>query len=79
MKNPDLNLSEKMATRATEVSKGEKATYFDTLARVYFLEGKFDKAVESETKALEKSPETEKASIARDLDQYKSALKKTQR
>jgi len=74
---PDLTLAEKAATRAVELSKGEDAPTLDTLAHVYAAEGKFDKAAETETKAVEKNTDTQlKDDLAKNLDGYKAQAAK---
>ncbi len=70
--NPDLDLALKVALRATEVSHGENAAILDTLARVYFVKGDLDKAIATQTKAVEKSHEDEKDEIAKTLEEYKA-------
>jgi thiol-disulfide isomerase/thioredoxin len=68
----DLDLALKFAVRATEASEGKDADVLDTLARVYAEKGQLDKAVETETRAVEaaSSPE-EKASYTKTLKGYK--------
>jgi thiol-disulfide isomerase/thioredoxin len=74
---PDLTLAEKAATRAVELSKGEDAPILDALAHVYAAEGKFDKAAETETKAVEKNTDTQvKDDLAKNLDGYKAQAAK---
>lgn len=68
----DLDLAEKLAARAVEVTKGENASYLDTLARVQFDKGQTEKAIETETKALGKATAEEKEGIEKTLEQYKA-------
>jgi thiol-disulfide isomerase/thioredoxin len=75
VKKPDLALAESAATRATELTKGENASFLDTLARVYFAQGHVDKAIETETKALAKATEPEKPQMNKALETYKGAKK----
>jgi thiol-disulfide isomerase/thioredoxin len=70
---PDLDLAEKAALRAVEVSKGEDAPILDTLARVYFNQGHVDKAIELQTKAVDKAEEGQmKDDLTKTLDEYKA-------
>lgn len=73
VKKPNLDLAEKFASRASEAAKGENSGYLDTLARIYFQKGQIDKAIETETKALEKAPPRDKIAISQDLAKYKAA------
>ncbi len=69
---PDLDLAQKAAERANEITKGENGPILDTLARVYFNQGKVDKAIELQTKAVDKAEEgDQKDGIAKTLEEYK--------
>jgi len=48
----DLALAEKIATRANEAAKGKDPNIMDTLARVLFMNGKKDAAIQWQEKAL---------------------------
>jgi len=75
---PDLELAEKMAMRANELTKGEDASILDTVARVLFLKGDVDKAIEYQTRAVEKTDDAEmKRELQKTLDEYRA--KKTPR
>jgi thiol-disulfide isomerase/thioredoxin len=53
---PDLDLALKAALRAKEASSGdEQSEVLTTLARVYFVRGDVDKAIEVQTQAIETS------------------------
>ncbi|MCE9548558.1 MAG: redoxin family protein [Planctomycetia bacterium] len=69
---PDLDLALKVATRANELSKGESAEIMDTLARIYFNRGDVDKAIEWQTKAVDKSSANDKEQLTKSLAEYKA-------
>lgn len=69
----DLALAETIATRANEAVKGEKAPILDTLARVLFMQGKEQKAIELEEKAVSLAEGSEKADLQKTLDSYKKS------
>jgi tetratricopeptide (TPR) repeat protein len=54
LKNRDLDLALDIAKKATESTQGQSAEILDTLARAYFEKDDLDKAVEWQTKAVEK-------------------------
>ena len=61
------------ATRACELSDGKEPNYFGTLAAAYAESGDFDKAVESQTKAIELlKDEKDKEDFQSRLDLYKA-------
>jgi thiol-disulfide isomerase/thioredoxin len=72
----DLDLALKAATKADELTKHENAPILDTLARVYFVKGDIDKAIELETKAVELAQGTMKVDLQGALDEYKEAKAK---
>lgn len=51
----DLELAMKAAEKAVELTKGENGAVLDTLARVHYWKGDLGKAIEIQTKAVEKS------------------------
>lgn len=55
LKNRDLDLALEIAKKAVEAAHGQSAEILDTLARAYFEKCDLDKAVEWQTKAVEKS------------------------
>jgi tetratricopeptide (TPR) repeat protein len=60
------------ATKACELSKWKDAEYLDTLAAAYAESGKFEKAVEWQSKALDGVSEDEKADYQSRLDLFKA-------
>jgi thiol-disulfide isomerase/thioredoxin len=56
----DFEMAMKFALRANEVAKGEDPAILDTLARAYFDTGKISKAIEFQTKAVEKAGDDKK-------------------
>jgi thiol-disulfide isomerase/thioredoxin len=79
VKKPDVALAEKLAARASEITKNQNAQFLDTLARVYFVKGDIDKAIEIENRAMEKATAPEKVAMGKDLAKYKAAKAKTGR
>jgi len=71
LKDRDLPLAEKIATRAAEASQNKDPAILDTLARALFMQGKKDKAVELQEKALTLAPEEQRAQYRKTLDSYK--------
>lgn len=59
LKKPDLELSIKLAMRASELTKHENAMILDTLAYGYFKSGKIDDAIKTQEKAISKLDKTE--------------------
>ncbi len=72
---PDLDLALKAATSASEAPGGNNAAILDTLARVHFVRGDIEKAITTQTKAVEKSSGEEKEQLEKTLATYKSAKK----
>lgn len=74
----DIDLALKLSMRANELTKNEDAAIMDTLARTYFTKGDFDKAVEVETKAVEKSADNKKLQkdLQKSLEEFKDAQAK---
>ncbi len=75
LENRDLAVAEKLITRAMELSKGEEFGILDTAARVQFLKGNNDKAIELQTKSLEKAPADAREEIEGTLKKYQAAKK----
>jgi thiol-disulfide isomerase/thioredoxin len=73
--NKDLDLAYKAAYRANELTKFEDAATLDTLALVCFEQGKVDKALEYQTKAVSLADDEMKAELQARLEQFKSAKK----
>jgi len=68
----DLKLAEKIATRGVEASKSKDAAILDTLARVQFMSGQKDKAIETQQKAVDLADEDRKDDFRKTLDSYKA-------
>ena len=68
----DLDLALKAASKGVELTGEKDGAVLDTLARVQFLKGDVQKAIESETKAVEVSTGSLKASLEKALAEYKS-------
>jgi thiol-disulfide isomerase/thioredoxin len=71
IKNKDLDVAMKAATKANELSGNKESAILDTLARVYFVKGDKAKAIEYQTKAVEHAEAGEKAELQKTLDEYK--------
>jgi thiol-disulfide isomerase/thioredoxin len=72
LSGPALDAAAKIADRANEAAKGEDAAILDTVARVRFLQGKKDEAIELETKAVANANSDLKEQLQRALDSYKA-------
>ena len=70
IKDRNLALAEKMAMRANEASKGKDPNVLDTLARVQFMNGKTDAAVQTEQKAVDVSSGDDKTALQKFLKSY---------
>lgn len=83
LKNRDLDVALAIAKQAAEVSRHEDAAILDTLARAHFEKGDIDKAIEFQTKALEKCPDDDldseeiKSQIEETLEKYKAEKEKS--
>jgi thiol-disulfide isomerase/thioredoxin len=71
IKDRDLDLLEKIATRANDAAQGKDPAILDTLARVLFMNGKKAKAIELQEKAVKLADGTLKDSLQTTLDSYK--------
>jgi thiol-disulfide isomerase/thioredoxin len=71
IKERDLDLAYKFATRANDAAKGKDASIMDTLARVTFLQGNKDKAIELQQKAVELADGDMRTQLQKTLDSYK--------
>jgi thiol-disulfide isomerase/thioredoxin len=67
----DLDLAMKAAEKAVEFSKGD-AAILDTLARVHYLKGDLNKAIEIQTKAVEKAEGQMLMPLQETLEQYRA-------
>jgi len=72
LKERDLDLAAKLAQRAVDLTKGEDPAFLDTQARIFFMQGKKDKAIEIETKALGVAKDDFKKIYQDSLDSYKA-------
>jgi len=78
LKNRDLDLALDIAKQAADASKHEAGAILDTLARAYFEKGDLDKAIELQTKAVEKIEGNDmigddiKAQVKDTLEKYKA-------
>jgi len=68
----DLDLAEKIAARANTVTKGEDAEILDTLARVLFMKGRKEPAIELQEKAVSLVQAGRKPQFQKTLDSYKA-------
>jgi len=72
IEHPDLKLAETIAARANEAAKGKSPGIFDTQARILFMQGKKDEAIQVEEKALKlETDEDQKKALQKTLDSYK--------
>jgi len=67
----DLNLAQKLASRANDISEGKNPSVLDVLARVNFLQGHKDKAIELQTAAVQKADGELKDQLQQNLNSYK--------
>jgi tetratricopeptide (TPR) repeat protein len=78
LKNRDLDLALDLAKKANELTQGQSGEILDTLARAYFEKGDLDKAVELQTKAVEKmkdnqeATDEEKGEVTAALEKFKA-------
>ncbi len=70
-KTPDLEAAQKIASRANDAAKGQDPAILDTYARVLFMQGKNDKAIELQQKAIGLSEDDAKEPLQKTLDSYK--------
>jgi thiol-disulfide isomerase/thioredoxin len=68
----DLDLALKVAKQGVEVTKEKDGMILDTLARVYFEQGKLDEAIEWQTKAVKVN---DRPDIKEALEKYEAAKK----
>jgi thiol-disulfide isomerase/thioredoxin len=68
----DLDLAEKIARRANAATKGENAEILDTLARVLFMKGQKEAAVELQEKAVARTDGGRQTQFRKILDSYKA-------
>jgi thiol-disulfide isomerase/thioredoxin len=70
-KERDLELAAKIASRANDAAKGKDPAILDTFARVTFMQGKQDKAIELQEMAVKLAEGEAKNSLQAILDSYK--------
>lgn len=74
-KNVNLALAEKCATQAAQITKEENPEILDTLARVRFMQGNKDGAIQLQEKAIaQASYTTLKEELQSTLDSYKKGV-----
>jgi thiol-disulfide isomerase/thioredoxin len=71
VKEHDLALASQIIKRADDVTHGEDALVLDTLALITFQQGDKSKAIEIESKAVEKASGKTKEMLQRKLNRYK--------
>jgi tetratricopeptide (TPR) repeat protein len=67
----DLDLAEKIARRANDATKGTNAEILDTLARVLFLKGQKEPAIQFQQKAVDLAKGRRKSQFQATLDSYR--------
>ncbi len=73
VKEKDLKIAMKAALKADELSGHKDAAIIDTVARVYFLEGNIDKAIELQKKAVGLAQGMMKDMLREALKEYEAA------
>ncbi|HQY88634.1 MAG TPA: redoxin family protein, partial [Tepidisphaeraceae bacterium] len=71
----NLDLAKRVAQKAVELTNSSDPSVIDTLARVHFLQGDIDKAIELQTQVVEISHGPLKTRFQKTLDEYKAAKK----
>jgi thiol-disulfide isomerase/thioredoxin len=71
IEKPDLELAEKLANRASEADKGNSPEILDTQARVFFMKGRRQEAVQIQSKAVALADSDHKQALQSKLDSYK--------
>jgi thiol-disulfide isomerase/thioredoxin len=71
IEKPNLELAETLANRANEAAKGEDPGILETQARVLFMRGKKQEAVQAQTKAVALAEPEQKQVMQSRLDSYK--------
>ncbi len=66
----DFDLALKLAEKADAATQGADPAILDTLARANFEKGNVDKAIEIQTKAIDKAPEEMKKDLQASLKKY---------
>lgn len=68
----DLDLAQRAAEKAVDLTHWKDGAIIDTLARVYFWKGDLKKAIELQTKAIDASSPEMKQQLQGALDEYKA-------
>ena len=72
IKQRDLALADKIASRANDAAKGKDANVLDTLSHARFMQGKKDEAIALQEKAISIAESDEqKSGLQKSLDEYK--------
>jgi len=67
----DLNVAETLATRANDAAKGNDAAVLDTLARIKFMRGKTNEAVQLQAKAVTLAEAKIQPELNKTLESYR--------
>ena len=70
IEKPDLELAETIANRANEAARGKDPDILDTQARVLFMKGQKEEAVQAQTKAVALAEPDQKQAMQSRLDSY---------
>lgn len=73
-RDADLELAFEAAQRAVDLNRGFDPAPLDMLALIQGFRGELGLAVEHQTRAVQRAPEWERASLGRTLDQYRGML-----
>lgn len=68
---PNLDLAEKIIGRAVKATDGKEPAILDTQARVQFMKGQKQAAIDTQTKAVALADDNEKSGMQTTLDSYK--------
>jgi len=72
IKDRDLKLADTLANRAYEGSKGKDPAILDTVARIKFMQGKKDDAIDLQSKAVDLATDSQmKKQLEKTLESYK--------
>jgi hypothetical protein len=71
IEKPNLELAETLANRANEAAKGKDPAILDMQARVLFMKGQKEKAIQAQTKAVALAEPAQKQTFQSRLDSYK--------
>jgi thiol-disulfide isomerase/thioredoxin len=71
IKERDLKLAQTLAERANDSSKGKDPAVLDTLARIKFMQGRKDEAIDLQSKAVDQAQGDMKTQLEKTLESYK--------